>query len=88
MAGVVDLHLRTIERDARAVVKLLTFRFASFVLRPQRTVIGAVLLPVADHRILRDAIHLAVQKAVTGKIEGVDLDLSFLSGVDEANVAV
>ena len=29
-----------------------------------------------------------MQKAVAGEIEGVDLDLGFLSGVDKADVAV
>ena len=45
-------------------------------------------MPVADDGVLRDAEHLAVQEAVAGEIEGVDLDLGFLPGVDKADVAV
>src|SRR5262249_37190197 len=85
---VVDLHFGAVERDARAVAKLLALRLAGLVRCPQRTIVGTVLLPVTDDSILRDSVDLAVQKSVTGKVEGVDLDLGFLSGVDEANVAV
>ena len=38
--------------------------------------------------VLRDAQHLAVENAVPGEIEGVDLDLGVLAGTDEADVAV
>src|SRR5262245_8084811 len=85
---VVNLHFGAIERYARAVVKLLAPRLAGFALRPQRTIVGAVLLPVADDRILRNSTYLAVQKAVTGEVEGIDLDFGVLPGMDETNVAV
>ena len=42
----------------------------------------------AVDRIRRDAQHLAVEQAVSGEIEGIDLDLGLLAGVDEADVAV
>src|SRR5262249_51445728 len=45
-------------------------------------------LPVADDGVLRDAEHPAVQEAVAGEIESVDLDLGVLSGLDKADVAV
>jgi hypothetical protein len=79
---VVDLHFSAVERNARAVVQFLAFRLAAVVLRPQPAVVGAVLLPVADHGVLRDGKHLAVQETVAGKIEGIDLNLGVLPGVD------
>ena len=86
---VVDLHLRAVERDARAVVQLLAFRLAGLVADPSPLVAGVA--PAGLSRIdgvLRDAQHLALQQAVAGEVEGIDLDLGLLPGVDEADVAV
>ena len=45
-------------------------------------------MSLADDGVLGDAEHSAVQEAVTGEIEGVDLDLGFMAGLDKADVAV
>jgi hypothetical protein len=47
-----------------------------------------VLRLVAGDGVLRHAEHLAVQQAVAGEVEGVDLDRGALAGMDEADVAV
>jgi hypothetical protein len=45
------------------------------------------LRAVTDDGVLRYAEDLAVQEAIAGEIEGIDLDLGFLPGVDEPDVA-
>ena len=77
-----------IERDARAVVQLLALRLAGLILRPRIAVAGSVLLPVAHDGVLGDTENLAVQEPIAGEVEGVDLDLGFLSGLHKANIAV
>src|SRR5216683_6971260 len=84
----VDLHLRTVQRNTGAVVQFLALRLAGLVSRPLPAVLGPVSLPVTDDGVLRDAEHLALQEAVAGEIESIDLDLGFLSGTDKADVAV
>src|SRR5947207_6453043 len=85
---IVDLHLRAVERDARALVQLLTLGLAAVVRRPHRSVIRTVQPTVADDRILRDTEHPTMQQAVAREIEGIDLDLRVLPGMYEADVAV
>src|SRR5262249_18391495 len=81
----VDLHLGAVERNARAVIELLALRLAGVALRARRALVGAVLLPVADNGVLRYAEHPAVQQAVTGEVESIDLDVGVLFGLHEAN---
>ena len=45
-------------------------------------------MAIADDGILRDGKHPAVQEAVAGEIEGVDLDLGILASTNEADVPV
>ena len=76
---VIDPHLHTVERNARGVVELLALRLTRLVRRSCFAIVMAVLLTIADDGILRNVKHLAMQKAVTGEIEGVDLDLGVLT---------
>ena len=86
---VLDLHLRAVERDARGVDQLLALAARCVASRrPCGLSRGLSLRLVARDGVLRDAQHLAVQQAVAGEVEGVDLDLGLLAGVDEADVAV
>jgi len=64
-------------RLACRVVRALGVVFARFVLR----------LVVRD-RVRRDAQHFAVKQAVAAEVEGIDLDLSVLAGVNEPDIAV
>ena len=48
----------------------------------------AILQAIADHGVLRHRQHLAMQQAVAGEIEGIDLDLGFLPRLHKADVAI
>src|SRR6185312_3154534 len=86
--AIIDLHLALRQGNAGAVIQLLATGLAAVAGRAPSPVAGTILRTVANDRILGDAQHLAVQQAVAGEIEGVDLDLRLLSGVHEADVAI
>ena len=91
--AVVDLHLRLVELDAGGVDKLLPFGFAGVIFasgvpaagwmnRFRRRAFRARWRPV------RRISDLAVQQAVFGEVEGVDLDRRLLPRMHEADILV
>src|SRR5262249_38047847 len=67
----------------------MAFRLTCCILRTTGVVVaGFVLWLVVRDRVWRDAQHYAVKQAVAAEVEGVDLDLSVLAGVNEPDVAV
>src|SRR5438105_3906131 len=77
--------LRAVEADARGVEKLLTGRLAG-ARRLAGLLVGVGLRGrlVAHDGGVRDAGHLAVDQAVLGEVQGVDLDLGGVAVVHEA----
>src|SRR5262249_12233781 len=85
----VDLHEGPVERDARTVIQFLSGRFAGVALGAERAIgAAAALRLVADDGVLGHALHRAVQQAVAGEVEGIDLDFHTLARRDEADVTV
>src|SRR6516162_2405606 len=63
----------------------MAFRLTSRILRVPGVVVAAFVL---RDRVRRDAQHFAVKQAVAAEVEGVDLDLCVLAGVNEPDIAV
>src|SRR5262245_43753111 len=83
---VLHLHLRAIERNARRVVQLLSFRLAGGFLAAGS--FAAVGLLVARNGVLGNPQHRAVEQPVAREVERIDLDLRRLAGLHEADVTV
>src|SRR5215467_14259795 len=45
-------------------------------------------MSIARDRVVRDALHPSMEKAIAGEIERIDLDLGVLPGDDESDIAV
>src|SRR5215469_16774400 len=84
----VDLHLCAVKRNSRGVIQLLALRLTALARGSERPLVRASLWAITDHGVLRDRNDLTMQQAVASEIEGIDLDLGSLSGVDEADIAV
>src|SRR5262249_18117951 len=83
---ILHLHLRAIERNARRVVQLLSFRLAGGFLAAGS--FAAVGLLVARDGVLGNTEHGTVQQPIAREVEGIDLDLRRLALMDEADVAI
>ena len=86
---ILNLHVRSVERDARSVHLALIFgRRFWYQTSLLRLVLRRILQIVLAHRIVRDRQHRPVQQAVAREVKGRDLDLRILRQLDKADVAV